>query len=197
MSDDQNGIGVDVDLAVGKVVYKRRKQLGLKLREVADMSDISAAMVSRIENGLISPSLGTLHALSKALALPLVSFFEHTAPTLDINLVKAGTGIASKRIAEGHVHDFQIYCKYKDDLQDLEVADVTVSRETNGTHPSYVLGGFVVLRILTGECVYSVGQQIFELSEGDVLSFNAELRHGMQEVVSPEVTFMSIRSKVA
>ena len=49
--------------------------MGLTLGEVAKRSNISAGMLSRMENGDVSPSLETLAALTAALGVPLGNFF--------------------------------------------------------------------------------------------------------------------------
>lgn len=185
----------NLDRDVGKAVRTLRTRHNQKLKELAENSKVSVAMISRIENGLISPSLNTLEALADALEVPVAAFFQETIKTFDINVVRAGSGISAKRVAASHIHDFQIYCQHKSNFLELEVSDVTVPKDKNGTHPMYILDGFVVLRILMGECIYLVSEQQMSLSAGDILSFNASLKHGMKEVLSDEVTFMSIFTK--
>ncbi len=188
-------VSAAIDVAVGQAVHRRRKLLQMTLRQLARESDLSAALISRIENGLISPSLSTLQSLADAMDTSVIMFFEKTVRTANINFVKAGEGISAKRLAPDHLHDYQIFCQHKGDELSLEVADVTLTRAANGTHPSYVMRGYVVIRVLKGVCIYSCGEQQFKMNEGDVLSFDAELRHGVLEVISEKVEFMSVLAK--
>ncbi len=64
-----------IDRAIGASLKELRQSRGQSARWLADQSGISAAMVSRIENGLVSPSIGTLAALAEALEVPIVSLF--------------------------------------------------------------------------------------------------------------------------
>ncbi len=45
-----------IDKAIGDSLKELRLHRGLSLRWLAERSGVSAAMVSRIENGLVSPS---------------------------------------------------------------------------------------------------------------------------------------------
>ena len=51
---------------IGATVRRVRGSMGLTLGDVAKRADISAGMLSRLENGDVSPSLETLAALTAA-----------------------------------------------------------------------------------------------------------------------------------
>ena len=53
--------------AIGRAVKQSREKLGLTIAELAKAADMSAGMLSKIENGATSPSLASLQALSRAL----------------------------------------------------------------------------------------------------------------------------------
>ena len=57
--------GRKIDRAIGASLKDLRLERGLSARGLAEQSEISAAMISRIENGLVSPSIGTLEALAE------------------------------------------------------------------------------------------------------------------------------------
>ncbi len=62
-----------------------RKLLRRRLRDLADEAGCSESLLSRIENGLVVPSLSTLHRISKALGVNvavLVSAMRDTACTI-------------------------------------------------------------------------------------------------------------------
>lgn len=48
-----------------------RKSKGLSQEKLANSADVSLSQISRIERGIINPTLSTLSALSKALGIPL------------------------------------------------------------------------------------------------------------------------------
>ncbi len=56
-----------LEQSIGREVRAFREKMGLTIAELAKSSGISAGMLSKIENGSTSPSLGSLQALSRAL----------------------------------------------------------------------------------------------------------------------------------
>src|SRR5260221_14718509 len=64
-----------LEVASGRQVRELRRKLGITVVELAKIADLSQGMLSKIENGAISPSLGTLKALSHALNVPVPAFF--------------------------------------------------------------------------------------------------------------------------
>ena len=83
-----------------------RQANSLTLTELADISSVSSGMISRIENGQVSPSLATLGVLAKGLNVQLMSLFTHTSNSSDIYYVPEGEGLNARRISPGHAHEF-------------------------------------------------------------------------------------------
>src|SRR4026209_3060144 len=55
----------------GRAVRRRREQLGLSLRDVADKTNVSASTLSRIENGTGKPDADNIARLTTWLDVPL------------------------------------------------------------------------------------------------------------------------------
>ena len=55
-----------LEVSIGGEVREFRKKLDMTVAELAKASGLSAGMLSKIENGMTSPSLATLRALSRA-----------------------------------------------------------------------------------------------------------------------------------
>lgn len=188
--DFQNPLGIGG--AVALALRRQRIAAGLAIRDLGRTSGVSSAMISRIENAQVSPSLSTLEALAKALSVPVISFFQHTIQTADIHFVKAGEGLSAKRFAPDHVHDYRVLAKFADNELKFSAASVTLHRKDNGTHPVYFGRGYVFLTITEGACTYSCGGNSFEMTQEDCLSFDAQLRHGVQSVKSESATFVTV-----
>lgn len=86
----------DLSGSVGKAIKRQREIANFTMRHLANESGVSAAMISRIESGQVSPSLATLEALANALSLSVVTLFADTVKTADVMFVKAGEGIPGK-----------------------------------------------------------------------------------------------------
>ena len=184
-----------IDLAIGSALRSLREQRELSARQLALASSVSAAMISRIENGQVSPSISTLTALSAALDVPLISLFkETTTGHTDYTHVKRGGGLRSTRIVDDHTHEFiNLAFHRRRDLQ-FEAHQVTLARDA-GSPPIYIGHGVVFILVLGGQGTYRYGQQEFELRQGDSLSVDAELCHGFTRVLTDEITFLSVQSE--
>ncbi len=78
----------NLEMAIGHEVRTYRKALGITVTDLANATGISVGMLSKIENGNISPSLTTLQALTKALGVPLTAFFRRFEEPHDATFVR-------------------------------------------------------------------------------------------------------------
>ncbi len=190
LNDDQS-----TDIAIGSALRDLRHAQELTARRLAEISDVSAAMISRIENGQTSASISTLSALARALDVPLVSLFRDTTLNhADFTHVKAGEGLVSTRLVDGHNHDFINLSFHSRRGLQFEARKVTLVRQ-KAKPPSYVGHGVVFVHALAGEALYGYGQREFLLKVGDSLSLDAELNHGFRKVITPEFTFLTVQAE--
>lgn len=184
-----------IDHAIGSTLSGLRKGQGMTARQLAANSGVSAAMISRIESGQVSPSISTLNSLSSALEVPLISLFRETASNhADFTHVKQGEGLKSTRMIDEHSHEFiNLAFHPRRDLQ-FEARMVTLVRQS-GKPPRYVGHGVVFVYAVEGEAVYRYGKHEATLKAGDSLSLDAELSHGFVEVITPEFVFLTVQAE--
>ncbi len=60
---------------IGEKLQAARKNRRMSLRELAARAEISASMLSQIENGKAFPSVRTIYSIASALAVPVDTFF--------------------------------------------------------------------------------------------------------------------------
>jgi transcriptional regulator with XRE-family HTH domain len=60
---------------MGEKLRLARKQAEMSLRDLADRAEVSASMLSQIENGKAVPSVRSLYSIAAALSLPVDHFF--------------------------------------------------------------------------------------------------------------------------
>ena len=58
-------------LELGRAIKRRREELGLSLRDVADVTGVSASTLSRIENGTGKPDADNIARLTNWLDMPV------------------------------------------------------------------------------------------------------------------------------
>ncbi|MEX3010002.1 helix-turn-helix domain-containing protein [Hoeflea sp. TYP-13] len=184
-----------VDEAVGKALRALREANNLTARDLSSRANVSAAMISRIENGQVSPSLSTLESLAQALEVPIVSLLRETGTaTADITHVKAGQGLVSTRVAGKHSHDFTALGFHRRPGLEFEALMITLDRRDDSRPPIYNGHGCLFIYALEGEAIYLYGDREIHLHEGDSLSLDAELRYGIKEVLTPVFRYLSVQA---
>ncbi|MCB1025218.1 MAG: helix-turn-helix transcriptional regulator [Acidobacteria bacterium] len=58
-------------IELGRAIKRRREELGLSLRDVADKTEVSASTLSRIENGTGKPDADNIARLTSWLDMPI------------------------------------------------------------------------------------------------------------------------------
>jgi DNA-binding XRE family transcriptional regulator len=79
-----------LEASIGLEVRRLRKSIDLTLAELAAAARISPGMLSKIETGSTSPSLGTFNAVAKALNVPIKRLFPETFLTEESSLATTG-----------------------------------------------------------------------------------------------------------
>ena len=185
----------DVNAQIGQALRRLRRDQRLTVTELASIADVSSGMISRIENGQVSPSLSTLDALARGLQVQMMSLFAHTSAASDVHYVPAGAGLASKRIMPGHTHDYTMLGKHVDRNAAFESVRVTMRRDQAGELPRYQHEGYVFLYVVSGEARYVCGSEEFDLAPGVSMSFDGKLPYGFSEILSDEVVVISVATK--
>lgn len=185
----------DIGITVGRTVNRLRRARGLTVTALAERAGISGGMVSRLENGQVSASLGTLAAVADALSVPAMALLAQSDDTADIYHLKAGTGIPSRRITANHCHEYLLLGKHGGPGGSFEAVRVRIRRADAGDLPRYQHDGYVFLTMITGTARYTCGDSAFDLAPGDTLSFDAKLDHGIAEILSPEIEFITVSTR--
>lgn len=182
-----------LERALGHKVRMIRRERGLSTYDLATAAGISRGMVSKIENGQISPSLGTVNALAEALGVPMTSLFSVFEDSRDCSHVKKGQGSILERrgTKAGHLYELLGSAVRSDVVVEpyLITLDADAEAYTNFQH-----GGVEFIYVLTGEVMYQHGRNCYHLQPGDSLLFDSAAFHGPAKLLSTKVTFLSIIS---
>ncbi|MDQ3576312.1 MAG: XRE family transcriptional regulator [Actinomycetota bacterium] len=190
--------GVDrIEQALGRHIADRireyRQQLGMSGSQLAEASGMSKGMLSKLENGQVSPSLATLVRLSGALQVPVTAFFRGLDEERDVLLVKAGQGMGISHGGSRAGHRYQLLGNMRGPNRRMEPVLVTLLERTE-VFPLYQHAGTELLYLLSGKMVYGVGGAEYTLEEGDALQFDGEVSHGPRRLLSLPTQFLSIKA---
>ena len=177
--------------AIGAQVREYRKHAGLTVSELASVADISTGMLSKIENGQTSPSLGTLQALSVALHVPVTAFFRRFEEERNATYVKAGQGLKIERrgTRAGHQYHLLGHTMRKNLAVEPYLIELLAHSDV---FPLFQHDGVEFLYMLEGEVGYRHGSETYVLKPGDSLFFDADVPHGPDELRKLPIRFISV-----
>jgi DNA-binding XRE family transcriptional regulator/mannose-6-phosphate isomerase-like protein (cupin superfamily) len=185
----------NLEMAIGHEVRTYRKKLGITVADLAAATGMSVGMLSKIENGNISPSLTTLQALSKALGMPITAFFKGFEEPKSASFVKAGEGVNLERRGTRAGHHYSLLGHIENNASGVVVEPylITLNAESD-VFPTFQHEGMEFLYMLEGEVVYRHGDSLYRMQAGDSLFFDADAPHGPEELVSLPARYLSIIS---
>ncbi len=155
---------------IGAQVRQFRKSLDLTVAELGAAAGISSGMLSKIENGAISPSLSTISALAKALNVSIASLFAETDESRDCSFVKAGRGVRIERrgTKAGHLYDLLGHSLAGD--IGVEPFLITLKRDAQ-PYTNFRHKGIEFIYMLSGRVRYRHADRTYTLEPGDALFF--------------------------
>lgn len=176
---------------IGYEVRRLRKDLDLTVAELGAAAGISAGMLSKIENGTISPSLGTLDALAKALNVSVRDLFTETEERRDCSFVRAGKGVRIERrgTKAGHLYDLLGHSLAGEVV--VEPYLITLKKDA-APYTRFRHTGVEFIYMLSGKVRYRHADKTYMLQPGDALLFDSAARHGPEELTEAPMQYLSI-----
>ena len=90
-------------IALGRALKRRREELGMSLRDVADATDVSASTLSRIENGTGKPDADNIARLTSWLDMPVDRVMKKQGVNESVEAVVYYPHEAMPEIIEAHL----------------------------------------------------------------------------------------------
>jgi transcriptional regulator with XRE-family HTH domain len=184
-----------LEVAIGREVRALRKKLGVTVADLAAAASISLGMLSKIENGNTSPSLTTLQALSRALGVPLTAFLRRFEEDRKAVFVKSGEGVDVERRGTRAGHQYRLLGYVGATASGVVVEPYLITlTENSDVFPTFQHDGMEFLYMLEGEVVYRHGSNLYRMTPGDSLFFDADAPHGPEELTKLPMRYLSIIS---
>lgn len=180
-----------LETALGQVVREFRRRGALGITELAKRAKLSPGMVSKIENGVISPSLASIRALSRALQVPVTSLFREFDEVADATFVRAGEGTLVHRSGLSLLHEFQVLGQTSAKGIAVEPNLMTFTKQSQ-VLPFLHRDGTQFIFVLEGRMNYRHGRKTYAMSKGDSLLFQANVPHGPEKLIETPVRYLSI-----
>lgn len=157
------------DLDVGNRLKQFRRASGLRLKDVADAAGCSESMLSKVENGQVSPSINMLHRLTRALGVNISSLFVSAEqetpfvqrrgdrPILTATSPRKGQGLTLESLTPYEIHGHlqgQLHT-----LAPGATSDGAISHE--GEETGYVVEGSLELTVSDKTAILHAGDSFF------------------------------------
>jgi len=183
-------MGATLEQRIGREIRLLRGRLGLTGAELSRAANISPGMLSKIETGQISASLGTLDALAGVLNVSLASVLTGSEPRRDCSFVKAGQGVRIDRAGTKAGHRYDLLGHSIGGLLAVEPYLITLALDAV-PYTSFQHGGVELIYMLTGRVRYRHGESLYDMDPGDTLFFDASARHGPEALIDLPSTYLS------
>jgi transcriptional regulator with XRE-family HTH domain len=183
----------DTDAAAGAIgarVHSLREAMGLSLRDLAERSGVSAPMLSQVERGETSPTLAVAAKVAGGLELTLSQL---------LRLDESGHAVVTR---EGrrrrYSHGGHQYEELTPPLpgQRADVSLHTLKRGAGtgaaGDPPMHEPGSRETVVVLEGGLTLVLDGARHELSEGDSVTFDADLPHHFENEGGDATRFLAV-----
>ncbi|MDX2173687.1 MAG: XRE family transcriptional regulator [Bacteroidota bacterium] len=165
--------------AVGKTIKRIRKENKMSLKDVAEKSNVTAGLLSKIENFRAIPSLPVLQSISLALDVNLVDLVR------EVN-TNEGTPYILIRKGEGEMEEREdsIGVSYEllitDSISNSYLRTVVVTVNPGVYREQVVTDCWEIDYILSGEITYKISEETVVLKEGDIIYYDGNFPHSME-----------------
>ncbi len=163
---------------IGEKIRVVRKRKGLTLKEVARVAQVSDSLISQIERDRISPAIETLLKIVEVLDIDMEYLFGDFRKTRSLHVVRKQErrlirqdGVTYEGLSriESRKDEHGIEAYY------MEIKPGCQSGSSDYGHPGKELG-----TIISGQGLFSIGDQSVKLYPGDSISFASDSPHRLE-----------------
>ncbi len=163
---------------IGKRIKEVRKKQKLNLQEVADRSNITAGLLSKIENFRTVPSLPVLLNVSRTLNVSMADLVENVVSNKETNYLlvrKADRRIEERDDSQGLTYEGLI----QQSISGIEMRTNLVTVNPNCFRSPLSTEAMELIYVIRGSVTYGFASWEVELKEGDTLFFDGRSAHSV------------------
>jgi transcriptional regulator with XRE-family HTH domain len=176
---------------VGNTIRDLRLKHHLTIADIAQRTEMSHGMLSKIENGQTSASLDTLSRVARALGVSMSSLFrQYDVPEGSAQLVKSGEGMEVVRRGTKRGHTYQLLAYDQGPTRLFEPFLITMDDEAE-VFPTFEHHGTEFIHMLEGKLEYRHGAQTYLLEAGDSFTFRGDIPHGPERLLELPIRFLT------
>ncbi|QAR33210.1 XRE family transcriptional regulator [Geovibrio thiophilus] len=165
-------------IKIGERVRKIRNQRGLTLQDVASYTGFSKALISQIENNVVTPPINTLSKIAKVLNVKMTYFFEEEIDYNDYHIVRRNDRKLIFREGVKHGYIYEELAKVHG-FENLEIYMVTI-KESGSDKKLFNHEGYEYIYLKRGKINLYLNNEVIEVEEGDSIAFNSRIPHYLE-----------------
>jgi len=178
------------DKYVGALIHNMRIANDMTLAIVAERTGLSKGLLSRIENGLVSPPIATLSKIADALDAHISEFFQEDG----VAQISQQHAAARQFVAASHMQFAPLVTEGYGRKLFLPFL-VRLQRRAFKPNLDATVPGDEFIYVLKGKLDYSYAGTVYRLGPGDCLFFRGEVAHGPAAMHTDVVEYVMILSR--
>jgi transcriptional regulator with XRE-family HTH domain len=174
---------------VGRMLRELRQQRRLSLRQLSGKVGVSPSAIQKIEQNLISPTLGTVLKITKGLGTTLQALLDQQIETTDVVYLPEG-----KRRSVS-VPDLRIRIQSLADglaNQTFSAVLLTIPKGARMKERDFHHQGEELQLCIKGKVKFTIGRETYLLGPGDSIRFASYLRHFWENVGGRQAQLLMI-----
>jgi len=176
---------------IGETIRRYRKERNLKLIDLAAKTGMGAALLSKIENGRMVPTIPTLFSVIQQLGVPINDFFAELSETEAFpGYIFLPKEKYAPYVKEEKATGFN-YFSILEQNTDAGSFQVSLLELLPGAKRKQVsTDAYEFIYQLSGAVQYHLGKNIFDLRPGDSLFFDGTIPHVPQNRSGKKATLL-------
>jgi transcriptional regulator with XRE-family HTH domain len=172
---------------VGDNLRRRRKARNLSLDELAVASGVSRAALSQIETSKGNPTVGVLWKIAVGLGIPFAELIGET---------RGGVGVLRRvesqvlRSADGKMESRPL--TPAGSAPGVEIYELRLQPRATHASEAHAPGTREILVVLMGQLKLRVDSEVYDLGQGDSVSFSADKAHAYENPGAVEARYHDV-----
>ncbi len=159
----------------------------MSLETLANQSGVSKSMLGQIERGEVNPTISVLWKIANGLKVTFTSLIDR--PQANTEVVRAGE-LNPITEDEARFQNFPVFPYTADrPFEIYRIKLLPAGRLRADPHP---LGTFEFITVYSGVLSLTVGEEVFELSNGDSIRFQADVVHSYINLSNEETNLSMV-----
>ncbi|MBJ6368927.1 helix-turn-helix domain-containing protein [Snuella sedimenti] len=179
----------DILVNLGKQLKRIRVNKNLSLKQVAEMSDVSIGLISKIENFRTTPSLPVLLKIMQSLEIDLSELNLTSNNTAPYILIRKGEGtIEDREDSVGLEYTFL----FSDNISESNLRTYIVNVKKDVYREPISTDAKEIIYVIQGKLNYIINDEVIVLEAGDTLFFDGSIPHAVQNIYNETASMLKM-----